>query len=435
MRTSDAGRLLAAAVAVAAGGAASAQAAKAPQQVVKPPVSQAWIDVATFAGMGMPGMPGMGGPGGPGGSPMSMMGGMMGGGSSGRNNFGNTQSSSTGRWVDVTLYTSRNPSLAEATQAVPAGTQLAPTLKLIAPKAERGTPPTPGDEAVVPQEFERPKVKMSLYWGCGDTVRPGQPVTLDMATARPEDFQKFFVSRRATQRGTHSAAGRPLWPSEPDPRMVPPNASLVGEHAFSGQGVPEGFKFMIPAAQDIMPPIDLRQTPAGGATQLEWQALPTARAYFISAMGAKPGAETEMVFWTSSEVPELGMGLLDYQTNPAVDRWLKEKALLEPSVTRCTVPKGVFGEGAMLRMIAYGSELNLVHPPRPSDPKIAWEPQWATKIRVKSVASAMLGMDMGAARAVQATRGAEQPQAEKAEKQEEEKPLDPVNILRGILGR
>jgi hypothetical protein len=428
------GQLLTAAVAVSTAGAATAQAGKAPAQVVKPPVSQAWIDVATFSGMGMPGMPGMGGPGGPGGSPMSMMGGMFGGGSSGRNNFGNTQSSSAGRWVDVTLYTSRNPTLAEATQAVPAGTQLAPTLKLVSPKVERGTPPTPGDDSVVPQDFERPKVKMSLYWGCGDSVRPGQPVTLDMATARPEDFQKFFVSRRATQRGAHSAAGRPLWPNEPDSRMVPPNASLVGEHAFSGQGVPEGFRFTIPAAQDIMPPIELRQTPAGGATQLEWRALPTARAYFIAGMGAKPGAETEMVFWTSSEVPEFGMGLIDYQTNPSVDRWLKEKVLLEPNVTRCTVPKGVFGEGAMLRMIAYGSELNLVHPPRPADPKIAWEPQWATKIRVKSVASALLGMDMGTMRGPQAERGAEPP-PQAAEKQEEEKPLDPVNVLRGILGR
>ena len=90
------------------------------------------------------------------------------------------------------------------------------------------------------------------------------------------------------------------------------------------------------------------------------------------------------------------MGLVDYQTNPAVDRWLQEKVLLAPTVTRCAVPKGIFGEGggAMLRMIAYGTELNLAHPPRPTDPKIAWEPQWAVKVRVKSVANAMLGMDM-----------------------------------------
>ncbi len=70
--------------------------------------------------------------------------------------------------------------------------------------------------------------------------------------------------------------------------------------------------------------------------------------------------------------------------------------LLAPTTTRCDVPKGIFGEGddsgAMLRMIAYGTELNLAHPPRPTDPKLAWEPEWALKVRVKSVTSAMLGM-------------------------------------------
>ncbi|MGE5160113.1 MAG: hypothetical protein ACM3O5_01280 [Betaproteobacteria bacterium] len=421
-----------------AAGTVGAQAGKGPTQVVKPPVSQAWIDVATFSGFGMPGMGGS-----PGASPMSMMSGMFGGGSGAKNAFGNTQALSPGRWVDVTLYTSRNPSLAEALQAVPAGTQLAPTLKLVAPKAAR---PAPLDDDVTPTEIERPKGRMHLYWGCGDTVRPGQPRVLDMATAKPEEFGKFFVSRRATQRGAHSAAGRPLWPSEPDARMIPPSASLVGEHGFTGQGVPEGFKFGIPAAQDLMPEIALKQTDAGGSTQLEWAVLPTARAYFIAAMGAKGGmgggADPEMVFWTSSEVPELGSGLVDYQTNPAVDRWLQEKVLLAPSVTRCTVPKGIFseGSGAMLRMIAYGTELNIAHPPRPTDPKIAWEPQWAVKVRVKSVASAMLGMDMGEMQRGAGDRAQSQGQdpaapPAAAEKKQEDKPLDPVNILRGILGR
>ncbi len=153
-------------------------------------------------------------------NPMSMMGSMFGGGQAAKNTFGNTQTSSAGRWVDVTLYTSRNPSLAEALQAVPAGTQLAPTLKLVSPKIEKAAP-APHDESVVPHEYERPKGKMYLYWGCGETVRAGQPRVLDMATAKPEDFGKFFTSRRATQRGAHSAAGRPLWPNEPDSRMVP----------------------------------------------------------------------------------------------------------------------------------------------------------------------------------------------------------------------
>lgn len=440
MRTEQ--RKVWAAVAIALAAAGVAAQPKGPVQVVKPPVSQAWIDVATFSGFGMPTMGGGGAP-----SPMSMMGGMFGGGQGAKNSFGHTQAMSAGRWVDVTLYTSRNPSLAEALQNVPAGTQLAPTLKLVAPKIDKPAP-APHDEDVVPQEYERPKGKMYLYWGCGETVRAGQPRVLDMATAKPEDFGKFFTSRRATQRGAHSAAGRPLWPNEPDSRMVPANATLVGEHAFSGQGVPDGFKFGIPAAQDLMPEIALKQSDVGGSTLLEWATLPTARAYFIAVMGAKGGmaggSDVEMVFWTSSEVPELGSGLIDYQTNPAVDRWLQEKVLLQPTVTRCAVPKGIFGEGggAMLRMIAYGSELNLAHPPRPTDPKIPWEPQWAVKVRVKSVANAMLGMDMSEMQRGSAGRSRQQAPAQQPsappppeEKKQEEKLPDPVNILKGIFGR
>src|SRR5512137_2388669 len=229
---------------------------KGPQQVVKPPVAQAWIDVATFAGMGMP-------TGGPGASPMGMLGSVFGGGG-GKNSFGMTQAASAGRWVDVTLYTSRNPSLAEALQSVPQGTQLAPTLKLMSPLEQKGPAPRPDDETIEQPEYERPKGKMLLYWGCGETVRPGQPRVVDFATAAPADFQKFFIARRATQRGAHSAVGRPHWPSRDDTRMVPPTASLVGEHGFTGQGVPEGFRFQIPAAQDLMPPIELAQREAGG---------------------------------------------------------------------------------------------------------------------------------------------------------------------------
>jgi len=46
----------------------------------------------------------------------------------------------------------------------------------------------------------------------------------------------------------------------------------------------------------------------------------------------------------------------------------------------------------MLRMIAYGNELNLAHPPRPVDAKTAWQPEWTAKLRIKSVHTALLGM-------------------------------------------
>jgi predicted lipid-binding transport protein (Tim44 family) len=82
-------------------------------QQVAPPEAQAWIDIATFSGMGMPmgGMSGMGG-----------LGGMFGGkGAGGGNTFGNTRSMSAGRWVDVTVRARANPNLDAAQQAVPEG--------------------------------------------------------------------------------------------------------------------------------------------------------------------------------------------------------------------------------------------------------------------------------------------------------------------------
>ncbi len=290
----------------------------------------------------------------------------------------------------MTLYSRLNPGLSEAQQSVPAAF-LSPALTLQAPKDVKSAPPESGDETVVESEHERPKGRMLLYWGCGPAVRSGQPKVLDMASASAADLAKFFVARRATQRGTHSASGRPVWPSQADARGVPANASLVGEHTFSGSGVPEGFRFRIPAAQDLMPPLQVQQVDQGGATNLTWTGLPTARAYFIAGMGA--AKQDEMVIWSSSELPETGFGLIEYQTNSAVDRWLGEKVLLAPATTQCAVPKDVFpGGAAMLRVIAYGSELNLAQPPRPADPKAPWEPVWAAKIRVKSVANVMLGM-------------------------------------------
>jgi len=375
--------LLAVAVAtVLAAGSAAGQAP--PRQVVKPPISQAWIDVATFSGMNM-------GMGAGGGDMMNQtLGALMGGGRGAKAEFGYTLSGTAGRWMDVTLYTSRNTNLPEALQNVPAGTGLAPTLKLQSP--EKAKPAPMSDDEPADWNPEPPKGKLVMYWGCSETVKPGQPKVVDLSTATVGELAKFFESRRETRRGAHLAVGRPVWPSRDDKRVFPDGASIVGEHAFVAEGVPESFRFAIPAAQDIMPPMQVRQTDAGTARILEWPAIPHARAYFLGTMGGLPEGQDGMVIWTSSELPDSGMGLFDYQTNVAVDKWLKDKVLLPPSTTRCAVPREAAGDG-MLRAIAYGTELNMAYPPRPTDPAIAWEPDWNVKIRVKSMSTSMLGME------------------------------------------
>ncbi|MGE5200424.1 MAG: hypothetical protein ACM3H9_12345 [Rhodospirillaceae bacterium] len=419
--------------------AAACQVASAqspPKQVVKPPVAQAWIDVATYSGFGMGA--GMGGPGG-GGMMNATLGALMGGGKSAKAEFGYTQAGPAGRWMDVTLYTSRNPSLPEALQAVPAGTQLAPSLKLVAPEPSKSKPAPATDEEPAPLDYEPPKGKFVLYWGCSETVRPGQPKVLDLQTATMAEFGKFFESRRATQRGTHLAPGRPVWPNKVDARALPGGASLVGQHAFTGQGVPESFRFDVAAAQDIMPEIKLRQTDMGSHILLEWNALPTARAYFLGSMGSREGEEMTMVVWTSSELPDSGFGLFDYQTNAAVDRWLKDKVLLPPATTKCAVPKEAAGQG-MLRAIAYGTEVNMAYPPRPADPKVPWEPDWNVKIRVKSMTTSLFGMpdmaEMGGAGGDEEMSDAPAPSdatAPAEEPKKKKKGFNPFDVLKDVV--
>jgi len=405
----------------------------------KPPIAQGWIDIATFAspgGMGaMAGMM-MGGSGGD--TPMSAL---FGGKKKG-NQFGLTRAGGSGSYVDVTLRTSRNPSLAEALQTVPPGSKLEPTLQLKVLPQAKPVPTDRGDDSIE-EPAEQPKGKIKLYWGCGAAIRPGQPKVVDFETSTIKEFGDIFKGRRATQRGTHSAPGRPVWPNPTDNRLVPAGSSFAGAHAFSGQGVPESFKFTLPPAQDIMPAIALQQAQVAGVTQLTWQALPTARGYFIAAMGGKgdeSGDGAEMTLWTSSELPDSGFGLVDYQTNKSVDQWLKDRVLLPPATTKCAVPKEAAGQG-MLRAIAYGTELNMAYPPRPSDPAVAWEPDWNVKIRVKSMTTTMVGMEgaegMGAATGDEEMSDAPPPAdgqaAPAAEEPKKKKKFNPLDALKDAV--
>jgi hypothetical protein len=93
-------------------------------------------------------------------------------------------------------------------------------------------------------------------------------------------------------------------------------------------------------------------------------------------------------------VQDSGFGLMSYLPNDFVRKLIGEKVVLPPSAQTCAIPKGIFdgADGTMVRLIAYGDELNLVHPPRPADPKATWEPIWTAKVRVKSEGMAFLGM-------------------------------------------
>jgi hypothetical protein len=378
-------------------------------QVVKPPVAQYWMDISTVSMAGMDDIPGMG-----------ALAGMVGNKAAANDNgnFGATKSLSPGRWLDLAVTTQRKPAGTQATQTIPAGLNMGPSLSLLPVETTSAKPSPDGrDNYEVP---EQPKGRVLLYWGCGDTVREGQPKVLDFSTASQQDYAKFMTGRGVRLRGATAAPGHAIWPNAQNRQSVPKGASLAGQHVVSGDGLPPSLQFVVPPAQDLMPPLALAGTGGGNrATAISWTGLPAARAYFLNAMG---GSDQEMVVWSSSEVPEPGWGLMDYIGNANLDKWLGEKVLLAATQTRCAIPAGIFAkaDGAMVQGIAYGQDLQLTYPARPTNPKVAWEPEWTAQIRVKS--QAMLPLEQGGSTA----------------KMQKEKPLTPaipgVPDLGGALG-
>lgn len=400
--------------------------ALAQTQVVRPPVAQYWMDVATVRMADLDELPNLG-----------ALGGMAGMKGLGDASFGATRGMMPGRWLDIAVATQRKPAGPQATQNIPAGLGLGTSLTLLPPEPVAATGPAPQGRDTDDGVPEQPKGRILLYWGCGDTVRAGQPKVLDVANAKAEDYAQFMRGRATRERGATAAPGHALWPNPQYKQSVPKGASLQGEHRITGEGIPASLQFSIGQVQDFMPPLVLSAKGGGAqATTVAWTDQPQARGYFLKALG---GSDGEMVLWSSSETPEPGWGLMDYLSTPNLDLWLADKTLLPTSQTQCAIPAGIFAKskGAMVQGIAYGQELDLVHPPRPADRRVAWAPEWSARVRVKSVATLPLEENSSKRRP---TPAASAPTGDEAPEQKSLLPVIPGlpglgGALKGLFGR
>jgi hypothetical protein len=376
----------------------------------KAPKTQVWMDVATHDMVGMPEMGGFG---------RAAMG--MFGGRGMQNHYGATRfGAMPGRYVDIAMLNQLNPG-AEAADQVPAGLRMGASLPLLPPPADVREPTAPQHDP----RMRDAAARILIYWGCGTSVRPGQPkeIRIDVKNNQVQ-MSGAMQGRYAPDRTANPNPSYALWPNERNNKAIPDGASLMGVHQITGAKVPESLKFTLEQAQDFMPKIALSGTgdPERGQTW-SWQPLPNARAYFLHAFGMKGDA---MVLWSSSETADAGMGVLDYLPPATIDRWIREKVLLPGSATSCAMPAGIFaaggerGGGGMLRMIAYGPESNFAWPPKPANPKSPWNPEWNVRVRTKSTTTAMLGMDMAA----MGQRGPQPPQEKQSLKKR----------LKGLLG-
>ncbi|MFT4179259.1 MAG: hypothetical protein QM612_07325 [Thermomonas sp.] len=419
----------------------------ASQQKAKTPPTNLYIDALTHNMAGMPDMGGMMG---------GMLGGMarrMGGADTAKPTYPNARvGGMTGQYLDIALHNTLKPGV-EAQDLIPSGLNLGKSLSLIpiepSKPTEGGTPP-----GKVPDV----EVRITEYWGCGASVRPGQPKvatfklkgggkTIDpnnpMGSMQGIDFQATgSISKeiRAIDRDIDLMPGWVYWPNRKSGKQVPTGARLAGGHKITGDGIPASMQFQIEQAADFMPKLALRtQGELTDAIGLSWPSVERARGYHITGMHMQVLGENSyaITMWSSAEVPGAREDLHAYLGSSYIEKWLKQKVLLPATATSCTIPKGIFAGKSnvqgqqqampgMLQMTAYGPESWITYPPKPADPKQPWDPEWSVRLRAKSTATAMLGLDFGGMQ--QQENGEGKPQ------QQQQKKPSVKGLLKGILG-
>jgi len=310
----------------------------------------------------------------------------------------------------------------KADHFMPAGAKLGKSVALVTPQAEKA-----------PEDFppgQKPKGRLLVFWGCGEHAPKGQPVVIDFAKLAagqvPPGLWTTTVIRDWGPSASNSKTfGR--WPAE-DGKFAKPDSKLPGAHRVAGTYSPE---IAFTLAKDFMAPVSLTNTAqASGATLLSWGAVPEATGYIAWMWAGKQGANGEMgdmVMWTSSASRQFGGGLSDWLTEAQAAALVRDRTLLAPAMTSCTVPAEVKKAGpdfAMGMFTAFGPQEDFAYPPRPADPKAPWNLEWTVRVRHRSMTS---WMDMPGMAGMQG-------QAQDEQQQQQPQKCKPKGGLGGLLG-
>lgn len=281
----------------------------------------------------------------------------------------------------------------KADHFMPVVTGLGKSVPLITPTIAK-----PGEVGVM---GELPKARLYIFWGCGEHAPKGQPLVIDLSKLAkgqmppglyaqplnlPEDWN--ILTSNSTTYGD--------WPNGKDVKMVPGNASLLGNHRIASTYAPE-INFSLD--RDFMPALQTQssQLPSGAFT-LSWKPVTDATGYYAWGMSAKTnqGRDVqEMVWWSSSATQQFGGPMWDWLSPAAVSKLITAKTVMPPIQTNCTIPaevKQAGGEMMMANLSAYGPQKDFAFPPRPTDMKIAWKPDWIARVRFRSTTMLALGM-------------------------------------------
>lgn len=362
------------------------------------------MDVATMSGFAAMAGGGRGGLGGA----MSMM-------------FGGDPSSRVAYTLNLRLGSDQSPSAPppKGDHYFEPQAKLGKSVPLIAPQRAEGSYTT---------EFERPKGRLLLYWGCGAKAGPGQPVIIDFAKVAAGQVPPGLFSsavpiiREVSQANSKSYVD---WPNSKGGKQPQAGSSLIGAHRINSN-VGSDINFNL--AQDYMPGLQASTAQqADGSVMIRWGALQPATGYVAWTIGGmdRGGGNGDMVWWTSSASKEFGGGLWDWLPPSVVANLITKKIVMPPSQTSCQIPaevKKASGEMMIGNLNAFGPEANFSYPPKPAGNAV-WNIDWTAKVRFRSHTMLLVGADMGGMGAMGGGSGSASTPAEPPKKKKCKGPL------------
>ena len=358
-----------------------------PQQVL-PPEARYWMGATT--GSGMLAMGGLANGGKP--SMATMM----------RMAAGGVPTES--RSVLLKLGSSLSPDKGEpeAFHTMPQGAQVNKPIILETPQpGDRSGPSVNG--------YSEPKGQISFYWGCGEKAGPGQPVvlTFDKLVRGENDpelaaLEGSVTAREIRKPSVNNSKTYGDWPHADRKNRnkdlevaFPAGSTIAGQHVIASNYSPK-IDVTLPAGKSFMEPVRYASSSvqSSGAIALTWDASPRATGYSLGVMAPQKANDdsANIVMWSSANRPATFIQMEDL-TPAEVNRLIGLKAVLPAATTNCAVPAEVVKatkEGSMLMFTAFGDEATFIDPPRPTDPKVAWDQDWFSRVSFKSVRMDMI---------------------------------------------
>ena len=197
------------------------------------------------------------------------------------------------------------------------------------------------------------KITEKYYWGCGDSIAPGQPVTSTNNPNATNGDTKPLATASAVPNASYA-----YWPTEKT-KPLTDDVKAEGSYALTTNYAGSA-TVTLDSEQNNLAPLDIseltRNYDLANPIKLKWNKIPYAKAYYVSAYG---GNDNEIINWNSSTKANTN---IDFTTTALtaeqLKKYLEDGVLMSADTTSCTIPARIFKDslGTMVTVVAIGKD-------------------------------------------------------------------------------